>query len=1396
MIPNDENSNPSPEAEVPKKRKRFGLKFGIMITVLVFFLWLLPYLFAQLLFQTTIKTAFAELTQQKYTLNFDNLKINIFTRKATFYNASVQNNRSLDTLSNSTFRLHTDTLLFHNINLFQLQKKSVLKLDNLIAKAIEIDVDLADLPEKRDSKSLFLPLSNFLNSIAIGNFSVDRAHIRYANSKDTLLIPDLKFAIRNLHADSLKDSVYTNRFHYSDADIILQNQEFILPNKRQNIAWNRLELSTQNKYIKLNQFSFQTPKTDTSKTALNFKIPHLYLNGFELDSLLLHKKLIAGEVDLLLDTFQLDLKTDSSLIAKQSFQEQLGNLLKPLLEEIKIDSAKIVSKNSLFSLPNNKQISLNGVSNGKFLRIYFDANRSDLLQIEKGSVDINHLFFTNLTSKMNFSVENSNFDLTNNTIAFNHLNFESDSMVSLQIELEQLAFRELDFRSLFANNSLRASEILLSNGNYTQLKAGKTKPIDQNIKQLEQQISQLFSEVKIEQVRFENWNYILKSKGIRAENATILLNNFKSPTDATRSFGLFSDFEGEINRISWPSEDQRQHYLANKLEINSKNQNIQIQKIQSFPRWKTLKNEMISENARYKIFGQKLNISFEKPFDQLDKQDTFQISQLFVDSLSVQQFGKNKLEYKNKKKKVLLYTINEFELRTGNFATYKDSSVINRLSQINGIHLSGDTLIYRKDSLSSINYKHLYAITKNGFYQNTAKGLSFKFKKIDFDSDDELIGLYDLQGSLKENDPNGKIEHALTSKLVQLKGFDHNLYLRLQLIAAKEFNIQSPSLVSKSVLLEPKNSGSLKDLISNENLSSLPYLQFDRFIIRDFTWLATYTTKGDTFISSFEKANLSALDFRLSNRSFTDPNRVLFSETLNFDAHNLKQYFDNGNYLLRVNDIGFSSDERRLTFDKLQFYTLQKENQNNYHFAIDQIALQSIDLIRFQQSQDLWIESILILNPETRLKIYTSDETSPLFNINTLALYPSIHPYFNSIQLRKIDVRDMTLNLEMPKDASTNVYNLGRLDLQMEAISIDSLTQPFYDNRFFYAENTRVRLRNYSARIASDLYRVEFDDLRLSTQQKLIEIDSIRLIPQYGYDRFAEKVGYQTDRFDVTAKSVRMQGVNFQDALFRQKYTVQHIAISNAVGEAYRNGLIPRREDFYPLNPLQKLLALPHFIQVDSLYFLDSKFTYKELGEHANYAGQIFFDHLNIQIYNATNNPDFIAFGGHSLFNAQTLLMGKSQLNLAVNFPLSEGGKSFDLQAHLDKTQIEDLEPILRPLALIQAQSGTIKTLDLTLKANDDYATGEMLMLYDNLKVEVLNKSLKKGIINSFFANALIRRENPSYLIPRRGPIYFERRKNRSLFNYWAETTILGMKTSMGLADRRTAKKLKRLNKQ
>lgn len=1382
------------KTDIPKsniqKPRLYWLKLALVFVIIFMFSWLIPYLFSNLLFSTIIKKSFSEITNYQYNIDFDNLRINILTRQITFTATEIKKSIEADTTKHQQIHFHSDTLWIRNINIKEFIKNKKIKLQSIQINELKLAIENN---EKQTKNALNLPLSEGLSELFISDLKINQAEICYKTKNDSLFIPELNLQIQDFKIDSLSDTVFTNRFHTKNLAVTLKNQNLALANESHFMTLKKLNLSTFNKVFEIDSLIIQPNKTKNTDLKYTLNLAHFRLETFEFDSLFLHKKLIAKKIDLNLKSIAIQSKKASKKLGETDIKKQINRLLKENFNQIDLKHGQINIGKSNFKLANQNKIQFASNTLLSFDDFQFNPKNKVKFSLKDGTAIFNNLTVENSQIEKQLKIKHGDFKYLNKNLSLENIAYRSYSNSTIDLKINELLLKNINWTQWINYDRLYAEKLIVKEGDIVQQKILKSKSAVPILQDVEMALTSVFGLIKINTIEFNDWEYLLANKAMKAKGLDIEISNFKIPIDTNYAFGLFTNFNSKIDQLSWISKDQKQHFLAKDITSNSSNRKVSISNLHSFPRWKSLTNELLEDNSRYSIFSEGIHIELQQAFQKLNTKDTLIFNEFRIDSLSLKQFG----HAEHTKESAVNFPpiqITNFEIGKAYFSAYNDSSALSKLSQINNIHLKGDSLELQKDSVFNLTYKHLYALTASGFYQNKTKGLNFNFQKLDFNSDSTKINLHKFQATLISNKDDNSQNHKLNSKLIQITGFNHNLFLERSIVSAKEFNMQSPILISKGNK-ENKKEVDFKTLFSENNIQQLPYLEFDRFIVQDFTWLATYKIKDITNISTFEKANFEAYDFKLNYKSYTDPKRLFFSKSILFHIGNFKQHIDNGNYLLIVKAIDFSSFNQKMNFNKIQFYTLQKIESNNYNFTIDYIALNNINFDDYQRNNRLSIENILIQSPNTKLRFYGFNENSTISNLNKLALYPKIKNIFSGMDLKRIDVRDMTLNLDVPKGNSTNVYNLGHVNVLMHEFKIDSTTEAFQNNRFFYAQNNLVHIRNYSAQIANNLYRVNFSDLKLSTLNKTIDIDSVSLKPQFNHVDFAAHVGTQTDRFDVDINRIKLSGVDFQDAIFRQKYTAKKVALYALNGEVYRDGLYPRIPGFKPKNPISKLLGLPYFIQVDSLTLIDSYISYKHKGEHTEVPGHIYFDNLNALALNVTNNPDFIKFGGNTVFQAQSMLMGKSALDLDVNFPLIDGGKAFNLNAKLEQIEMEDLEPILRPLALIQARTGTIKSVELSATANDDYAFGEMLMLYNNMKVEVLNKSMKKGFFGSLFANALIKTENPSYLFPRKGPIYFERNKERSLFNYWAEISILGMKTSMGLADRRIAKKVKKLKR-
>ena len=149
--------------------------------------------------------------------------------------------------------------------------------------------------------------------------------------------------------------------------------------------------------------------------------------------------------------------------------------------------------------------------------------------------------------------------------------------------------------------------------------------------------------------------------------------------------------------------------------------------------------------------------------------------------------------------------------------------------------------------------------------------------------------------------------------------------------------------------------------------------------------------------------------------------------------------------------------------------------------------------------------------------------------------------------------------------------------------------------------------------------------------------------------------------------------------------------------------------------------------------------------------------------------------------------MGSGNLYADFDFDMLDKDNKFYFNARLGSMDAKAFNNILEATAHVSVKSGQVKSLNLQGTANNVYAFGDMSFIYNNLKVETLNKKTleNKGmgkVIKTFFANAFVVKKNNSRIkfIGRRGGMYFERDQSRITLDYAAKTAISGIVSSIG----------------
>jgi hypothetical protein len=129
----------------------------------------------------------------------------------------------------------------------------------------------------------------------------------------------------------------------------------------------------------------------------------------------------------------------------------------------------------------------------------------------------------------------------------------------------------------------------------------------------------------------------------------------------------------------------------------------------------------------------------------------------------------------------------------------------------------------------------------------------------------------------------------------------------------------------------------------------------------------------------------------------------------------------------------------------------------------------------------------------------------------------------------------------------------------------------------------------------------------------------------------------------------------------------------------------------------------------------------------------------------------------------------------------------FTVTGSLSPFNMQILNPILEPLALISIRSGHVDQFQFNFSADKTKSSGNLVFGYNDLRISVLenkNGNTKEVKFASFLANSLLlRSKNPrgKELLP--DEISILRDQKRSILNYTWKSVFSGIRNTLGIKD-------------
>jgi len=319
-------------------------------------------------------------------------------------------------------------------------------------------------------------------------------------------------------------------------------------------------------------------------------------------------------------------------------------------------------------------------------------------------------------------------------------------------------------------------------------------------------------------------------------------------------------------------------------------------------------------------------------------------------------------------------------------------------------------------------------------------------------------------------------------------------------------------------------------------------------------------------------------------------------------------------------------------------------------------------------------------------------------------------------------------------------------------------------------------------------YDYELKGVDLDITENRLALSDFKLMPKYDKEQFAKKFGKQTDRIALNLKSIELIGFDLEKYFLKGDLVIKAINIDGLDLEVYRDKNYPFDFENFPKFPWQALAGIEIPFQIDAISVKNSGIRYEELAPDRVAAGKVPLSNVKVELLKVSNIPEYINKNGPMVCLLEAKLFNEGNMFVQITAPRDLSSSEFEFHGRIDRMNMQAFNSITELNVLVNIQEGQLDSLVFWAKANQKISTGQMVMAYNNLKINVLKKETEEKKSHdigfaSWLSNQMIRGFNPSEKKPGEKPmvaeIFVERDINKSIFNYIVKSIISGIRATL-----------------
>lgn len=389
--------------------------------------------------------------------------------------------------------------------------------------------------------------------------------------------------------------------------------------------------------------------------------------------------------------------------------------------------------------------------------------------------------------------------------------------------------------------------------------------------------------------------------------------------------------------------------------------------------------------------------------------------------------------------------------------------------------------------------------------------------------------------------------------------------------------------------------------------------------------------------------------------------------------------------------------------------------------------------------------------------------------------------FFDEVRVKNIKLGSTVLHIYNRGDIKSAPIRVNNARVAIHDI-IQQVTASSNLQRLISSNNWNFSGDGMDFNTEDNHYNIKVGPFDMNNAKTTLRLNKISVKPLQSRAAFMSRQKFQRDQYDLEFNNIVLNGINAQALINEQKIFAGEASLQTII-KIYNDRTLPYdTSSKVGRYPHQMLYDLSVPIKVKTVRLRDSYIGYTERGRISTQSGEVFFNNVNASISNLTNIKQELSRNNTLLMNATASFMGLARLASAWRLPVSSGNGTFKVSGEIGGFEATKLNSITRPLGMATIEDGSVQKLTFNISGDDYRSNGDMLLLYDDLKIKLLKNTgegkpdIKAKNFTSFFANMFMKDRNPQNGQTRKVTMTFDRDTKKSFFNLLWKTLFEGTK--------------------